>query len=79
MESEGFIAVVGHEVDAAAGVLVHDEIAPPADVAIAIHQQVVDRDEPEGAVNVENLADDLFDLIGGGLIKEPAELDNIFP
>ena len=79
MEAEGLVAVVGHEVDAAAGVLVHDEITSTAEVAVAIHEQVVDGDEPEGAVDVEHLSDDFFDLVGGSFIKESAELDDVIP
>ena len=79
MEAEGLVAVVGHQVDASAGVLVHEEVASPAHVAVAVHKEVIDGYEPEGAVDVEHLAEDLLYPVGGSLLEKLAQLEDLVP
>ena len=64
---------------AAPRVLVHGEVARPADISVAVHQHAVEGDEPERAIDVENRSELRHELLPRCLLEEPRETHQVSP
>ena len=77
---ERLVAVPRHEVKTLQRrVLIEAVVAPAAEVAVVVHQDVVHRQEPQRLIHVEHAVQFRLQLVVGQLVQLPAQRDQVFP
>ena len=70
---EGFVKVVGDDVELAFSVAVDAVVAVANPVAVFVLQDEVEGQEAEDVVDIEDGVEGFFELVGWGLIEDAAE------
>ena len=76
---EGFVHVVGDEIETAVLSPVDGVIAGTGPVAVSVDESAVEGEEPEGVVDVELGFEGSLEFFEGGIAERFAELDKGFP
>src|SRR3954468_23013211 len=68
-----------NDMEAAASVFVQSVVARSRPIPVAIDEDVIECEEPQGLVDIEDRTDLRLQLIGRSLVEDAAEIDEVFP